>query len=120
MASCRNSELERTESAAPATLARSLAPEEIRVGDYVTPLSTVIEVPSYWWPADGWSMRHDEPVRVRVLNTCDGVPLRVKAVCLPFALVKRPTGRMMTLDTRQCQFARLDPAYGKRAWKTLK
>lgn len=112
--------MERTKSAARATLARSLAPEEVRLGDYVTPLSTVVEVPTYWYPADGWNMRIDEPVRVRVLNTCDGVPLRVKAVCLPFVLAKQPTGRFVTLDLRRCQLARLDRAFGKRAWKALK
>jgi hypothetical protein len=103
-----------------ATLAKCLAPEDIRPGDYVTPLSMLAEVPSYWWCADDWSLPRDRPVCIRFITNCDGAPLRVKSICLPFVLVKQPSGQSLTLDLRKCQLARLDRKYARRAWKAYK
>jgi hypothetical protein len=107
-------------AAAQATLAKALAPEDIQAGDYVTPLHMLAEVPSYWWCADDWSLPRDRPVYIRFITSCDGAPLRVKSVCLPFVLVKHPSGQSSTLDLRKCQLARLDRQYARRAWKAYK
>jgi hypothetical protein len=120
MASSAQTEVNFNQGAVVATLAKALAPEEIRPGDYVTPLYMVAEVPSFWWYADAWNLPHDEPVRLRFTTTCDGAPLRVQSVCLPFVLAKQPNGLSLTLDLRRCQLARLDRAYAKQAWKSLK
>src|SRR5687767_426293 len=108
MATSQATKLEGHRAAAAATLAKALAPEEICAGDYVTPLSMIAEVPSFWWCAEAWNLPLEEPVRMRFLATCDGVPLRVQSVCLPFVLVKRPGGHSVTNDVRRCQLARLD------------
>ena len=55
----------KSQRAAKATLAKALAPEEIRSGDFVTPLYVIAEVPSYWWCAESWNQPLDEPVRIR-------------------------------------------------------
>jgi hypothetical protein len=107
-------------SAAEATLAKALAPEEIRPGEFVTPLHVIAELPSFFWCGDGWTLPHDEPVRIRFTPTSDGLPLKVKSVCLPFVLVKQASGGRQTLDLRKCQLARLDRRYAKRAWKAYK
>jgi hypothetical protein len=107
-------------AAAGATLAKALAPEEIYQGDYVTPLSTTYEIPSFWWCAESWRLPLEEPVRVRYMSSCDGVPLRVQSVCLPFVLAKNPNGQSVTIDVRRCQLARLDREFAKRAWKCIK
>jgi len=107
-------------TAAGATLAKTLAPEEIRRGDFVTPLHVIAEVPSFYWCGDCWSLPHDEPVRIRFTPTSDGLPLKVKSVCLPFVLVKQASGERLTLDLRKCQLARLDRRYAKRAWKACR
>jgi hypothetical protein len=121
MASSQKTALETNRSAASqATLARSLAPEDIRPGDYVTPLHLLAEVPSYWWCDDDWSLPRDRPVYIRFITNCDGAPLRVKSVCLPFVLVKQPSGQSLTVDLRKCQLARLDRQYARRAWKAYK
>jgi hypothetical protein len=120
MATSAGIEVDLNYGAAQATLAKALAPEEVRPGDYVTPLYAVAEVPSFWWYADAWNLPPDEPVRLRFTSTCDGAPLRVKSVCLPFVLAKQSSGIALTIDLRRCQLARLDPAYAKRAWKSLK
>jgi hypothetical protein len=119
MASSRQFEREPT-SAANATLAKALAPEEIGIGDFVTPLFVIAEVPSYFWFADEWDLPRDQPVRMRFTPNGDGMPLKVKSICLPFVLVKDPLGRGSTLDLRKCQVARLDKAHARRAWKAYK
>jgi hypothetical protein len=119
MTSSRPAECKST-SAAEATLAKALAPEDIRPGDFVTPLFMIAEVPSYWWWGESWNLPHDQPVRIRFTSNCDGMPLRVKSVCLPFVLAKTPAGEQGTLDLRKCQLARLDQSHAKRAWKAYK
>ena len=120
MASSQETATKARPTAAKATLVRMLAPEDIQPGDYVTPLSTLAEVPSYWWCGDDWSLPRDRPVYIRFITGCDGAPLRVKSICVPFILVKQPDGQSLTLDLRKCQLARLDRKYGRRAWKAYK
>ena len=106
--------------AAEATLAKPLAPEDIRQGDFVTPLWVIAEIPSFWWRCDSWSLPIEEPVRIRFLPNYEGVPLKVRSVCVPFVLVKAPSGEQKVLDLRSCQLAKLDSAHAVRAWKALK
>jgi hypothetical protein len=120
MASSPQTELKATEAAADASLARTLAPEEIRPGDYVTLLHIVAEVPSYYWFTESWNLPPDQPVRIRFTAATDGVPLKVESLCLPFVLVKNASGDRTTLDVRKCQLARLDRQYAKRAWKAYR
>ncbi len=119
MASSRQTECTST-AAAEATLAKPLAPEDIRLGDFVTPLYVISEMPSYWWSGSSWNLPHDEPVRVRLTSSCDGVPMRVLSICLPFVLAKNPSGHETTIDLRKYQVARLDQRFAKRAWKAYK
>jgi len=107
-------------AAAEATLAKALAPEDIRPGDFVTLLFVITELPSYWWHGESWNLPHDQPVRIRLTYNCDGMPMRVKSVCLPFVLTKSPAGEQSTIDLRKCQVARLNKAYAKLAWKAYK
>jgi hypothetical protein len=65
-------------------------------------------------------MPREELVRIRYTATSDGLPLRVKSICLPFVLVNQPSGKGFTLDVRKCHLARLDRRYSKRAWKAFK
>jgi hypothetical protein len=50
----------------------------------------------------------------------DALPLKVRSVCLPFVLAKRPTGERRTFDLRRTRLARLDKGYGAAAWKAYK
>jgi hypothetical protein len=108
-----------TQRAAPcATLAKSLAPEEIRPGDFVTPLYVTAELPSFLWHADAATLPLDDPIRMQFVPPDGGVPMKVKSACLPFVLVKLPTGKQQVLDVRLCRLARLDPGYAAVIWKT--
>lgn len=102
------------------TLARVLAPEDVRPGDYVALLEEIYELPSYWWRTDSALESRDELVRIRMIPTQENLPLKVKSVCLPFVLAKKPTGERQTLDLRRCRLARLDADYAATAWKAYK
>ena len=90
------------------TLAKPLAPEEIRVGDFVSPLHVFYDFPSFFWCSDSAIQRREETVRICYLPESGGVPLKVKSVCLPFVLVKHANGTQQTLDVRKVRLARLD------------
>ena len=100
-----------------AELAKTLAAEDIRRGDFVAILDVVYEYPSFLWCDDAQVLPPTEPVRVRWRSQRASRPLKVKAICLPYLLVKTPKGRHGTLDVRQCRLVRLSDCYVKKAWK---
>lgn len=99
--------------------AKILAAEDVRCGDFVGILREVVEYPPFFWDCAGEASVPREPVRVPVRAADGGVPLKVKAICLPFLLVKTPQGQHRTLDVRQCELVRLGSDYAALAWKTL-
>jgi hypothetical protein len=101
------------------SLAKPLAPEEIRMGDFVTPLHVFYDFPSFFWN-DCAMGRREETVRVCYIPETGGVPLKVKSICLPFVLAEQPSGEQQTLDVRKVRLARLDARYAKAAWKVCK
>src|SRR5690554_4607612 len=101
-------------------LARTVAPEDLCCGDVVGILSVVCEFPPFFCEPDCLSSDRGEPVRMRFRPQDGGIPLKVKAICLPFVLLKSPDGKVRSLDVRQVEFARLSPPYGKQAWKDWK
>ncbi len=102
------------------TLAKVLAPEEIRTGDFVAVLAVTYEFPSFFWsPGDFGGPAFDETVRVAFCVPTGGEPRKVLSVCLPFVAVVQPKGGVETLDVRRHRFARLKRSYAKIAWKAL-
>lgn len=100
-------------------LATSIAPEDLRPGDFVAVLNQLMEVPSFYW-TESFFRERDEVVRFRIVPTGERTPLKVKAICLPFVFVKMPCGGFQTLDIRVTQLARLDEQYARTVWKVLK
>jgi len=103
-----------------ASLARPLAPEDVRAGDYVAILDEICELPSYFWNDCDALAPRDQLVRIRHIPASEAVPMKVRGVCLPFVLVKQPTGPRRTLDVRKSRLARLDPTFARAAWKAYK
>lgn len=102
------------------TLAKPVAPEDLRRGDYVAVLTEVVELPSFLWGCESHTLPPDEPVTIRYRPLESGRPLKVRQVCLPFVLVRLPCGHTRTLDIRSCTLARLSPSYGqqvRKAWR---
>ncbi len=109
-----------TETRSATTVAARIAGEDIAIGDFVTVLSEIIEVPSFLWCCSSVSLPPDEPVRIRYLPRDVGEPHKVAAVCLPFVYATRPNGKLMALDTRQQQLVRLDRVNGHALWKQMR
>ena len=65
------------------------------------------------------TLRAPAPVRTLWLPWNGGRPLKVVSVCLPFALVKLPSGRHRPLDVRRYRLARLSKRYGREAFRRL-
>jgi hypothetical protein len=111
---------EKTSQRSEGSLAKPLAPEEIRVGEYVSLLHVFYDLPSFLWCGDSALQRRDETVRICYLPETGGVPFKVKSICLPFVLVKKSDRTQQTLDVRKVRLARLDRAYAKAAWRANK
>lgn len=102
-----------------AYVARILAAEDLRCGDFVGILYETLELPSFHWRCDGQLLPPDELVRITYQPTEGGTPLKVKAICLPYVFVKQPNGEHKTLDVRRQQLVRLSETYARIVWKTL-
>jgi hypothetical protein len=120
MPHCPESNTDSSAQSAESQIAKVLAPEDLRVGDYVALLHVVREVPSFWWCDGIRAIGPNEPVRIAFMLNNGGVPYRVRSVCLPFVLVKTPSGRSRNLDVRRHRLARLNRAHALAAWKACK
>ncbi|QDT71547.1 hypothetical protein [Lacipirellula limnantheis] len=105
---------------AASSLAKALAPEEIRRGDFVTPLFVVSEWPSWFWCDDDALHPRDELVRIRSTPCDEASPLEVIGVCLPFLLVETPQREGRTLDIRRVRLARLDRKFARQTRRALR
>ncbi len=101
------------------TVARCIAGEDIAIGDFVTVINNVVELPSFLWACSAISLPAEEPVRIRYMASEAGKPYQVIGVCLPFVYAKTPGGTVITIDTRQRQLVRLDGDCARVVWKEL-
>ncbi|REJ95565.1 MAG: hypothetical protein DWQ34_05855 [Planctomycetota bacterium] len=106
------------QTTAETSVAKTIAPEDLRPGIFVAVLNEVVEYPSLLWCDDVIGER-DETVRVRLRASDGGAPLKVKAVCLPFVCVKTACGHVRTIDVRQVELVRLKRRYAKFVWKQV-
>lgn len=85
--------------------AHPIAPEDIQKGQYLVTLYRVEEhLPMFCGEEDVY--RRGEPYRVRWLPEVWEIgPMKVRAVCLPFVMVKNAAGAVYPLDVRRCTFA---------------
>jgi hypothetical protein len=112
---------ERTRRMRPkSTLARPLAPEEIRRHAYVAVLYEIVEIPACFFCDDSALRPRDEMIRFRYVPTRCTEPMRVLQICLPFVLTKLPDGRRQTIDVRRCQLAELSRAYARAVRRSNK
>lgn len=101
------------------SLAATVAPEDLRPGDFISVLNETFELPSFLW-ADSPIAGRDELVRIRCCASGAGAPLKVKAICLPFVFVKTSHGFAYAVDVRRVQLVRLQKQYVKASWKKPK
>jgi hypothetical protein len=101
-------------------VARTLAAEDLRRGDFVSILHEILEYPSFYWSCDAQLWPPDELVRLTCPSSDGGTPLKVKAICLPFVFVKQPNGQHRALDVRRHRLVRLVRDYARPVWKALR
>jgi hypothetical protein len=109
-----------TSTSSDSYVSRSLAPEDLRCGDFVAILQEIDEWPSFFWHCDAQLLPPNEPVRLARRGSDGGTPLKVKAICLPFVFVKNPCGQHCVLDVRQHRLARLNEEYARTVWKAMR
>lgn len=100
------------------TVARTLAPEDISVGDFVAITAVVHEVYLCSLLEKGYGPV--EPLRLTCTECSDGAPLKVLAVCIPFVLVADGQGGRRPLDIRRHRLARVGKEYARKALKKPK
>ena len=101
-------------------IARTVAPEDIRPGAYVTILHVIDEFLPLVFDSNDASWRSVQPFRVRWLPYGDQSPMKVKSVCLPFVFVMLPDGAHRTLDVRRHQLAEVARDYGRSVFEAAR
>lgn len=109
-----------TESAPATHVAATVAGEDVECGDYVALLNVTWEVPSYLWDSGQAMLPAQELVRLKMIATDAGVPLKVFSICLPFIYAKTASGDLRTIDLRRQQIVRLHRSSAKEVWNALK
>ena len=102
------------------TVAATIAGEDVSCGDFVAVLNSICELPSYLWDGCDARLSPYELVRLQVIPSEAGLPLKVFAVCLPFIYAKTATGEARTIDLRRVHIVRLDRASAKLVRSELK
>jgi hypothetical protein len=82
-------------------------------------LYETVELPSFFWLDTPPGCR-DELVTVRYMPAKNGLPWKIKAICLPFVFVEPPQGESQTMDIRRVQLARLPNGYARRVRKEIR
>jgi hypothetical protein len=99
-------------------ISRTLAPEDIQPGTYVSVMYVVDEhVPDSCDRGESW--RASSPLRYARLPWEGATPVRVVEVCLPFVLVKTARGKHRTLDVRRYRLARVSDHFGRRVFEQI-
>ncbi|MBB6429038.1 hypothetical protein [Algisphaera agarilytica] len=97
--------------------ARTVAAEDLRVGDGVTVAYVTLQVLASEDPPPGET--HNRVLKADYIPHDAGDPLRIVGVCLPFVLAENAYKRHVTLDVRRQHLVKLDSAYTRRALKKL-
>lgn len=96
---------------------KTVAPEDLRVGDFVTILLTDCQFPTHFWQWFPPKVPEGQPVTLTFMPSDNiGVPLKVVAICLPFVAVENADEEQRSLDIRQCKLGWLSKDYVAVTW----
>ncbi len=94
-------------------LAKTLAPEDVQYGDYVTILTKSSEFPSFYWDCPPQISDASETVNITYRPEDAGQPLKVVDICLPFILAKPINNEVKVIDVRAVRLARISKSFAK-------
>jgi hypothetical protein len=100
-------------------ISTALAPEDVKVGDYVGILHVITEFPRAFLCGDQTWESPSELVRWQWMAP-PGEPMKVVEVSLPFVLVRQADGKHRTLDMRRHRLARVSERFGRKAFKRFR
>lgn len=100
------------------TLARTLAPDDVRPGMYIAPLLRLDERQPNVFDATP-TVSADGVIRSVRIPTGSATPALVVDVCLPYLFVRSPRGTYRVLDGRRFKLARVSDAFGTRVFRQL-
>lgn len=98
-------------------VARTLAPEDIHIEQWVAVFTVICEFLPCWAIESPSDIDRIRTVRYAYAPESAGEPLRVIDVCLPFVLVESVTGAPRVLDLRACTLVALAPRFAKSVRK---
>lgn len=96
-----------------------IAPEDITIGAHIVILQQIHEYPSFLWCGESTLFKPEQPVRITMLP-CEPEPLRVRAICLPYVLVKSPRGERRMIDVREVSVGVIPEPVGRVMYSSLK
>lgn len=99
-------------------LACSVAPEELRVGEFVCVLKSVFQMVA-GGPFSS-ELRKPEVITLQMVPTECDPPRKVLAINLPFVFVRRFDGKHEMLDVRRYKLARVTDAFARLVRKRLR
>lgn len=102
------------------SIAKPIAPEDVRAGMYIALLHQVEKKSCFWCDCDDDQWWRDRSKRTELSLPWDVEAQFVKAVCLPFVLAETIKGEIETIDTRRYRLARLPKEYGRAAFAKLR
>lgn len=96
------------------TVARTVYPEDLSVGDNVVVAEVTYEVGTFAWCGADLTVRPPEdPIRIPYRPHDEHHPMTVKRVCLPYVLCKTLEKKHRVVDLRQVKLALVDPDFAE-------
>jgi hypothetical protein len=99
-------------------LARAVAPEDLRKGDYICVLREIYELLACIDAVETWHA--PKIVRVAMTPCRTSAPRKIVRISLPLVLAREPSGDLTTLDVRRFELARLPDRSGRAMYKQLR
>ena len=101
-----------------AELSQALAPEDLRVGDFVCVLRTAYQI--LHQPESGAGWQKPEVLTLYILPPECDAPRKIMAISLPFVFVRNFEGKHEMLDLRRLKLARVSASFARKARKRLR
>ena len=102
-----------------ASACRAIHPEDLNVGDHVTVLQQIHQIPTYaWCSVDAHQFPPDEVIELATRSYFEA--LKVKDICFPFLLCTGLASETRVIDTRSNQIGKLAPSFVRNLKKATK
>lgn len=95
---------------------RRFVVDDLRRGSYIVILHEVVEIPGWLIGGPRWDAEPSGMLRLEWTQS-EGIPLKVRDVCLPYLLTREWHGKPRMVDTRMVHLGIVNPRYAQKVWK---